>query len=170
MGDLPGSSHHTHPITQSTMRHFLPFQGSGFRFAGLLGAGALAIATWVSGTAIAQAQTVVIENGQLRLGIGGSSPVTGIYSRPSRSQRDRDLDWYYQQFGQYPYGNSGVIIDSTLINPVIVDSPIIDSTLINPVIIQNDSLQRGDRIPSRSVPGNCSLFGSIRAACNYGRY
>ncbi|MGJ3250179.1 MAG: hypothetical protein ACFE0J_03450 [Elainellaceae cyanobacterium] len=67
---------------------------------------------------------------------------------------------------------SRVIIDSTLVNPVVVDSTIIDSTLVNPVIVESDRYGRyRHREPRRiSIPmssdlENCIELGNLQRAC-----
>lgn len=101
-----------------------------------------------------QAQTVIYQ--------GGSGSVrTHRYDQPARS------DWYhpgYRRPGQVIRGN---VEDSTLVNPVIIDSEIEDSTLVNPVIVTPSS--RTTVIQQQPTGGlrnpSCIDFGSMRAAC-----
>ncbi|MGJ3247326.1 MAG: hypothetical protein ACFE0I_14795 [Elainellaceae cyanobacterium] len=67
---------------------------------------------------------------------------------------------------------SRVIIDSTLVNPVVVDSTIIDSTLVNPVIVESDRYgryryrePRRISIPMSSDLENCIELGNLQRAC-----
>jgi hypothetical protein len=93
-------------------------------------------------------------------GISTSSPSTVIIRE----------EYYRPRYGQVFRGD---IEDSTLINPVIIDSRIDDSTLINPVIV--DSPAYGGRTvvrepiiirsTGRSAGSSCRLMSEVRAAC-----
>lgn len=128
--------------------------------------------TALLGLAPAEAGTVIIDRGSLTIQAGTSAAGR---SRVYRTDSDR---WGYPSDRGY---RRRTIDDSTLVNPVIVDSDIRDSTLINPVII--DSRDRRSNtviiVPSHRHSGysygspysrpvirsTCFVHADIRAAC-----
>lgn len=71
------------------------------------------------------------------------NPVTGSLTSSTR---------YYQVYpGFYGYGGygrvTGGVVNSTLINPTVVNSSIYNSTLINPTIIDSPGYTRRVRVP-----------------------
>lgn len=130
----------------------------------------------------ATAGEVIIRSGSLSIFAGSRAAGASIYFG------DRDFDDYdgYYDDGYYDDGyryrrririRDRDIEDSTLINPVIINSDIDDSTLVNPVIIDSRS-RRSNRIivrPSSRIRRygntysrprpNCFVNASLRAAC-----
>ena len=99
------------------------------------------------------------------------------YSRDGYYYRNGN---YYDRYGRRVYRDRD-IEDSTLVNPVIINSDIEDSTIVNPVIIDsrhrygsNDvifipgsgsrTIYRNNRSRSTSRSG-CTRFADLRAAC-----
>jgi hypothetical protein len=135
---------------------------------------------------VAKADEVVV-NGGLTIRVGETRPTHRVYTSPYVIQTPIyptvsgtvvDPGWYYYQNSVTPYypNTTNGVVNSTLINPVVVDSPIVNSTLINPVIVdsEHDRYRTVRTRPyyntnSGGFRPSCTLMAEYRAACNYGR-
>jgi hypothetical protein len=126
----------------------------------------------------------VVVNGGLTIRVGEVYPSQQTYPSSYVIQNpayptvsgtvvDPGAYYYYNSVTPYPRTSNG-IVNSTLINPVVINSPIVNSTLINPVIVDSH------RDPHRTIRTStynsysgfrpsCTLMAEYRAACNYGR-
>jgi hypothetical protein len=155
----------------------------------------MAIATFLSGTAEPAYANRTVVSGQLSVSSGNFSINLGTprsvhpyyydrYGRPIHRHQPRTTVRVIQRTPSVFYDTSRtrpsqVIVDSTLVNPVIVDSQIIDSTLINPTIVNSDRYSdryyydsQGRRLGTRriSIPmqsdlQNCVELGNLQRAC-----
>lgn len=130
----------------------------------------------------ARAGTIII-NGQQRTSQGGivvdlersyiHTRFGDRYRVPIRISEPRTTVRVIQRYPSSHYGRpSQVILDSTLVNPTIIDSQIINSTLIDPVIIDTERTTRYRyreprriSIPMNSDLPNCIELDNLQRAC-----
>jgi hypothetical protein len=147
------------------MRHIIHQQ---FKTSSIYAALALLPLTILLELAPAHAGGVIVNGGTaVRVGEPYSSSTYRSYpSYPSGYQSGRQQIFLSPSNSVYspsPYcSNTGGIDRSTLVNPVVIDSPIQNSTLINPVIV---SPARTTSTPVRQTNPACLSFTNLRSAC-----
>lgn len=96
-----------------------------------------------------EAQPVVVVQPQLCSSIVYGSPIPAAVPRnPVTGQPCSGSSYGYGVYNSYGIPATGVIQDSTLINPTIINSRVSDSVLVNPVIINSPRFPRSTIRPS----------------------